>query len=355
MLSVKNKKVFLFGYYGKSNIGDDIMLLNLVKLLQEKEVKKIIILVDPAFNMQSEFNGDIIFLRGIKNNIIKLTTYLLQAHIFIWGGGTCFFENPSKRGLNELFIFSRIRKLYSKKTENFFIGIGVEKLKINKSIVTKILLYTDGVIVRDSISKQNLLELYPEIKNNFKFLEVFNDLVLINSTKKLFKDSAIINSNTPYMTFSGHYKYTEDEQLIKHTANELLLTMKKLNIFHIVFLPSKYDKKGDNTFHNNLVNSFDKKVNCNLEVLELNSINEYFRVLKNSKYHIGMRLHSLILADILLIPKISLAYQQKINQYDSKAVDVFTKWSNLNFLQINKEELSNLLEKNTENYESFFK
>ena len=66
MLKIKNNKILLFGYYGKSNIGDDIMLLNLVHLLEIRKPKKIIIIVDPSFNIENKFNKNIIFIRGFR-------------------------------------------------------------------------------------------------------------------------------------------------------------------------------------------------------------------------------------------------------------------------------------------------
>ena len=113
MLKIKNNKILLFGYYGKSNIGDDIMLLNLVHLLEIRKPKKIIIIVDPSFNIENKFNKNIIFIRGFKNNLPLVIYHIIMSQIFIWGGGTCFFDNPSTRGLKELYFFTRLRKLVS--------------------------------------------------------------------------------------------------------------------------------------------------------------------------------------------------------------------------------------------------
>lgn len=355
MLDVHNKKIFLFGYYGKSNIGDDIMLLNLVHMIENKRPKRIYILVDSRFKLEESFSQDIVFIKGMKKNLFVLLNVLLTSHIFIWGGGTCFFDNPSTRGLNELRYFTRLRKLFNRRLKNLFIGIGVEKVEKNLLLIKKILANTDGVIVRDPVSAKNLLAINRQVNARMEFLEVYDDIVLTIYTKTRFKKYTDSVNEIQYITFSGHYKYTENNQVIEHTVKEIESILDKYQISHLYFLPSKYDEYGDNLFHYRLYQELQEKEKYNLKVVEVQSIEEYVKILRGANYHLGMRLHSLILADIFSIPKISLAYQQKIYQYERNSVDVMDQWGKLEFQSKNKNQLMSLLEKNTKDYESFFK
>ena len=156
MLEIKNKRILLFGYYGRSNIGDDIMLKNLTENLINKKAKKIVVLVDKSFDLEESFSDRVIFLKGLKNNFLSFLYYLIRFEYFIWGGGTCFFDNPSVSGLKELRYFTLIRKKINNKRKNFFIGIGIERISKNRDIIIKILQNTDGIVLRDEKSYENL-------------------------------------------------------------------------------------------------------------------------------------------------------------------------------------------------------
>ena len=355
MLTVKNKTILLFGYYGKSNIGDDIMLINIVDLLVRKKTKKIVVLVDKSFNMEEDFDSSVVFLKGLKNNILSFLIQLIKVDYFIWGGGTCFFDNPSNRGLKELLYFTSLRKIISKNKKNFFIGIGVEKVEKSKILIRRILSYTDGVILRDKISRENLLYIDNTFNHKTDFIEVYDDMVLMNTTKNILNKKAISITSNKYITFSGHYKYENNDKVVKHTAKELKKVMDRLNIYHVVFLPAKYDKKGDCGFHLNVKNELISNKKYNLEIPEIKHIYSYIGILKKTQKHIGMRLHSLVLSDIFLIPNIALAYQEKIYQYNKEAKEVLSNWSSEKFIEVEGNRISNLLENNTNKYESFFK
>ena len=354
MLTIKNKTILLFGYYGKSNIGDDIMLINLVELLVNKKAKKIIVLVDKSFNMEEDFDSRIIFLKGLKSNAFTFLFQLLTVNYFIWGGGTCFFDNPSIRGLKELFYFTKLRKIFSAKKKNYFIGIGVEKVVTRKEIINKILNNTDGVILRDKKSKQNFLELNDSYETNMDFLEVFDDMVFMESTKKMLDEIPVNEGFKNYITFSGHYKYENNDEVIKHTALELIKVMDVLQVKQVIFLPAKYDENGDTEFHLKVKKEVLSMRDYVLDVPEIIKIKDYITLLKSSHKHIGMRLHSLVLADLLILPNIALSYQEKINQYNKNAVGILSNWSTQEFVKSDKDKINILLKKNTNNYEGFF-
>ncbi|CAL2094236.1 polysaccharide pyruvyl transferase family protein [Tenacibaculum sp. 190524A02b] len=357
MLEIKNKTILLFGYYGKSNIGDDIMLKNLTEILVTKKAKKIVVLVDKSFDLEENFYTNIIFLKGLKKNFFRFLYFLVKLDYFIWGGGTCFFDNPSISGLKELLYFTKIRKKFSESRKNFFIGIGVEKVNNNREIIIKILDNTDGIILRDQKSFENLINLYPSISKKLDFTEVFNDMVLMNATNEIIKKDSKEKekSNKSYITFSGHYKYENNNDVIQHCATELEKILDRLNINVLVFIPAKYDINGDSNFHYKIKKTLQSSEKYILETPILSNYKDYMQTLSKSQKHIGMRLHSLILSDILMVPNIALAYQEKIKQYNENAFKILDKWGEEEFLLKNEEEITNTLLNNSKLYENFFK
>ncbi len=354
MLEIKNKRILLFGYYGRSNIGDDIMLKNLTENLINKKAKKIVVLVDKSFDLEESFSDRVIFLKGLKNNFLSFLYYLIRFEYFIWGGGTCFFDNPSVSGLKELRYFTLIRKKINNKRKNFFIGIGIERISKNRDIIIKILQNTDGIVLRDEKSYENLFELAPSFIEKSDFVEVFNDMVLMKTTHEIIKNSKD-DLNEKYITFSGHYKYENDVAIIKHCATQLEKILNTLNVKTLVFIPAKYDINGDTNFHYRVRDALESSGKYELKTPILTSYNDYIEILSNSYKHVGMRLHSIVLSDILMIPSIALAYQEKIKQYNENAYEILDEWGDGEFSLKDQKEISNLLFDNSKLYENFFK
>lgn len=350
MIKVRTKKVFLFGYYGRNNIGDDIMLNNIVELLNRRGVKKIIVLSGSNDNnILNICTEKVNVIKGIKRNLFRVLFELVSCKIFLWGGGTCFFDNPNKRGFIELYIFFIIRKIFNK-SENYFIGIGMEPMAQSLPIVKKIIKFTKGIVFRDLESKETYLNYFPNAYN--KILGQFDDLVFHNSTFDIINKSAtdfdfIIGED--YFTFSGHMKYGENMAI--HCANELVRIGLKDNLT-IVLLPAKFGITDSDELFHKLVEQEIKKINSNINVVNLgiNSIYEFIGVLRKSRFHYGMRLHSLILADILGIPNVAIAYQNKIKQYKSNACLPTDSWSDKPIV-ISREIINHRIKLNTIEYD----
>ncbi len=350
MLKIRNKTIFLFGYYGRNNIGDEIMLNNILKIFDLKEAKKVFLLSASEKENINLKNTELCVIRGIKNNPLLFLWSLLSADIFIWGGGTCFFERPNKRGLWELYVFFILRKLFFK-PNNYFIGIGLEPLDSSKKLVKNILSLTKGVIYRDDVSSNLHNEYFDDLK--MEFMKTFDDLVIHKFSLNI-SDNVKELETPSYLTFSGHFKY--GREMAKHVAVQLF-NISKINDLKILFLPAKFGfVESDDNFHIMVREELNKFDGVNIiDNIKIESNVDFCSYLKKSKLHIGMRLHSLIIADIFGIPNIPIAYQNKIYQYNQNAMDPSSEWGKVDFTSSNSAEMEERIERNTKNYDEFIK
>lgn len=354
MLTIRGKSVFLFGYYGRGNIGDDIMLNNLLNIFLDKGVSNISLLVGPDY-LPSVADRRITISRGIKDNPVGFVKGLVGSDYFIWGGGTCFFDNPSERGLKELNGLLKLRGFFGKR-ENYFIGIGIEPIYKSREIILRILKRVKGITLRDPLSLENLIAIDDKIASGLKFLEVYDDIVFLKQTTRFLEKSGKASSNLPpgnYITFSGHFKY--GREMAQHTATQIIRLLERFgDDYNIVFLPAKFKSESDDLFHDLVINELREARFGRFFKADINDINDFVSVLGHAKYHIGMRLHSLILADMLNIPNIALAYQNKVFQYAPYALEPGADWAGGEFKHPENQKKEWRIDSNTVNYEKFF-
>lgn len=347
MIKIKDKVIFLFGYYGRNNIGDDLMLNNLLSIFEKKGVKKVFLVTADHNFVGNDITFELVLINGIKSNPLLFFKALLFSDLFIWGGGTCFFERENRRGLFELKYMLRSRVLVGK-GDNYFLGIGLEPLTKSKSLVADILKMTKGVVFRDVTS----LDLFNSYNFNVSYVDLLDDLVFHQNTLTQV-NNLNKKDNDPYMTFSGHFKYGD---AIAEVISENLKNFAIKKNLKIVFLPAKFGQsESDESFHNRVRAII--SVDFPDLIVDLNSfdINSFVSCLKGASLHVGMRLHSIILADIFGIPNIAIAYQNKIYQYAPEAIDPEDVWEDSSIRYQKKATIENRIKVNSEKYDSIFR
>ena len=83
------RKFFLFGYFGRNNFGDDLMLISLLKHISKTKYKKIVLSGNLNFSKKIKKFNTIIYPR----NIFYFVKSLLQCSDFILAGGSWFHDN----------------------------------------------------------------------------------------------------------------------------------------------------------------------------------------------------------------------------------------------------------------------
>jgi len=291
-------KLCLIGYYGFRNLGDDLMLNNLIQyFLKKSSIKKIYVFVRENYYEQTY--SRIQYLPLNRFSKLAKTIAIFRSDLVIWGGGTCIYDN---KGLFDILKIQKISKFLGKKF--IFLGIGIGKINNAKETACKILKNADYIYFRDNNSFQKANELI-KIKNSC----VGSDLVFLDTNiEKKFQSSSSIKN----ISFSG--VYNTDKKWVKFYALQLEKLIENFSCI-IHFLPAHTGDKNDNIFHKEIIKVIKSD---KIKLHNLRKPQEFINTLSTMDFHIGMRLHSIIFADLFGIPNIGIEYAPKVRYYIKK-------------------------------------
>ena len=328
--------IMLIGYYGYHNIGDDLFVKQLTNYLaSQQKVKKIFILGEEnyyKFDSQKVF-----YFASNQLSKIKRALILLKSDYIAWGGGSLNLDGEP----DNLLKLQKLSKLMSKRFG--FLGVGLESgLKENNSKSKKANIFekSDFLYLRDNYSYQTALEQLklkqsPSLGGDLAFL----DLTIY---EKFFKPLNQSN-NITNISFSGKKWWGGGRA--EFYAKQLMPLIEKYNtIIHLlpaqVVLPGKEeDQRNDNRFHE-LLKKHLPSTNC--QIHSWKEPEDFLEIMSSMNFHIGNRLHSIILADILGIPNIGIgSHKSKIFNYINKT-NTLSKERVVDFMEpISMEKISN--------------
>ncbi len=233
-------KLFV-GYFGRNNLGDDLMLNSLYTdsrdfvFLQDSNYydyipyrHQIILSLNPIFRLLQK----LFFLIKLKIKGVK---------IIIFGGGTQFSTNSSKFTQIEILFFLMISKLLRYKIQANSIGIGA--FSKGKRIVKHSINLIDEISVRDETSSKKLTK--EKIKHT-----LVNDLVYeINFKKKknIVSNNIIITATGPVLSANR-----------KYLTNYLNFVRKNVKTKNSNLIFTVFQKNEDEFVHKLLIKSISK-------------------------------------------------------------------------------------------------
>lgn len=295
----KRIRVLVIGYFGRKNIGDDIMLRGFTKLLMEMgENIRVAVAVHDEKNITEKVDGCFYFETSERFEYIK---QIAQSNYVIWAGGTCLYDSGTEkgnRGLRDLHRIQVLSKIFRSKFVFFGVGIGGVTDKV-RPLIARLIDSAEFVFFRDrrSLSLSNSLSVGTDIK-------LTGDLAFTMLPELLSYDR--VRKTKGYVTFSGVYDQAEPEK-----AAVLLNTYCRENSLKVVFLPCHEGDRSDDLFHEKVSFFLD------VEYERVSSLNvkRFCETLANSNFHFGVRLHSIVLADMFGVPNIAFSYSPKVRSY----------------------------------------
>jgi len=287
------KTVFLFGYYGYDNLGDDLILESIVNTLNEQFNFKVL-----TYSYEKTHKVDNV-VPVSRSKFTKIIREIITSDIVASGGGSLLQDATSSKSLYFYLGLIVLGKLFRKKTIFLFNGIGPIKGNFNKKLVKWVLSKVDRIILRDHQSKELLTEL-----GITKNVEVVGDAVFLNDHKveKTYQEKAssrlVIISLRPWKNFDKT-KINESIKLIRSLQSrgylvELLPLM----------MPDDHKILREIAKDNNIsiIDFHDKQ-------------DKLFNKIESAHVLIGERLHSLIISSICETPFIGIEYDPKIAGY----------------------------------------
>ncbi|MCD5380559.1 polysaccharide pyruvyl transferase family protein [Candidatus Gracilibacteria bacterium] len=362
--------IVILASIGSQNLGDELILKNEIKILEERYSKQMNLLKENinfivfTYEQEDNFytaenvkyreyfpigmkNPKNIF-RNIKNFIIFLKE-IIKTDLVVIGGGGIFYdsENQSVGSPLKQWLFRvRVAKLFKKQIEIFRVSIDI-KYKKNLLIIKDIFTNIDTVSVRDNYSFE-LLKGLSIIKNvsiikdpvffdNYNGEENTEDEYLINTLNKTFLTDCLQSKNLNIDNFKNIIDINDI------SGKTFGISLRKMNIDNyfenilsvlnyivdnngsIIFIPHSFHKTdevaNDYIFQNELYSELGKKYNTQisnkkLQISICKNLEESYGMYKSKKIDINLaqRLHSIILSQVYGINFIGISYSQKTDE-----------------------------------------
>lgn len=328
------RKIFLYGYYGFNNFGDDLILRSLVENIMSYGKTEFLV---RSLNKGPYLGENVVYTKVDKiianskvNRAYRLVKYLKKILLYIKktdfvivGGGTLIHDNKSRWSLLIMFLLVISSKILFKRI--FFVGVGISDLKYKSSyimlnLITKL---SSGFYIRD-IEAEKILRKANVVEKRFQLTA---DLAY--SLKHLKKKSDKTGDNKRInigITMVDNAFYNKK---IQGAIIEYIALLKNINYeFEVHFIPfHEMSADCDNTINDSKVMIKIKQELSEENIIIEEQIGEKFdKVYESLDLVIGMRFHSLVLAAIYEIPFIGINHDNKIvgicKSYDMPSVDV---------------------------------
>lgn len=305
-------KVVLLGYYGYGNLGDDLMMQAASGVLAaSSNIAQMIVFVDSQSTLVPLPSPKIIYskLNGFFGKL-RLAKEILFANRVIWGGGTCLYAGPDGElsGLRFLSKVSRYCKFVQKPIHFCGIGIGFVPLGDASRLVSEIIADSGSLVFRDEASLARALELGADPS----IVSLGGDIFFMAQRQDpRSRHDGVIRK----ISFSGVEEYSKKSELVKFYSEVMKEWILELGV-EILFLPMHQGSNSDNGLH--------EAIASYLPIGSYSLLNymdplECSNLMQQADFHVGMRLHSLALADCLGIPNIAIEYSTKVAQYVEKS------------------------------------
>lgn len=302
-------RILLMGYYGYGNIGDDLFVKQLTTYFSKQEnIKEVFVICEDDYYEKP--HEKVSFFSAKKLSKLQRLFLYLKSDRVAWGGGTL---NISGKPGNLLKIQSLL-KLTGKSFS--FLGIGLESVNAKEG---------SGIISSsEQVFKNSYLlylrdyssyELAQKYLNAVKHCCLGGDLAFLDlSIYQPFIKTTPKPSYPQNISFSG--KFWWGNSRAEFYAQQLIPWIEKYNTM-IHLLPGHVgDERNDNRFHQLMIKYLPAS---NYQLHNWKKPEEFLEILSQMDFHIGNRLHSVILADILGIPNIGIAsVNSKISNYIDK-------------------------------------
>lgn len=339
-LLVKNpfrpNDVLISGYYGYKNIGDDSLLKAIVQNLREQKP-------DVTVTVLSKKPSETSAIYGVNSihryDIFKIIYTLRHTRLLISGGGSLLQDVTSTQSYKYYSLIIKTAVRCGAKTMVYANGIGPISEEKNRKDCKKLLEKVDEITLRDEQSMQEL-----EAMGLNKKVTVSADPAF-----SLKPSGNGISEDTLYFVISVRKWKKLPADFADKIADVCKYVKEKYNILP-VFVPmqSWMDKDICNTIASK----------CGGKIAEpFGDVEKLIEYIKNSKFVLGMRLHTLIYALSVNVPVVALSYDPKVDAvvhkwdcckaYDVKNIDTEAMTEQIEYIIENRENISEQISETT--------
>ncbi|MCX8042400.1 MAG: polysaccharide pyruvyl transferase family protein, partial [Thermodesulfobacteriaceae bacterium] len=303
-------KVFLAGYYGFKNLGDELLLFKILQDITKifPEAQFLIWSGDKGFTESFLRNFSVIAVD--RFSVEETVSAVITSEVVILGGGGLIQEYYGLK-VEALFkdfgyhvpsyaIPPFLAKIFGKKVFYWCLGHGPVFSEEGKIFSRWFYSLADIISVRDEYSFFQIKALSPQAKI---FLDIDPLLDMDFSRWKVQKkEDKVLGVSLR--------KWFLEEEILKRVKTVLMRLMDEKRDLKILFIPC--DLRGDLSLNLKLREGFPSERVLDYKVEDLFQI---VSAISRCSFFLGMRLHSLILAYKLGIPLLGLSYDIKTQEF----------------------------------------
>ncbi len=302
-------KIVLLGSYGRGNVGDDVFLVALTKLLGRHTVT-----ANSAHNdlLPTEVINKISTISTISNkDIIDKLKVFLKADYIIYGGGDLWVELYGSRfpriALWKMAVVNTVAKVSRKKV--IYVGCGCGNIRGFSLLLAKYsALLANLIIFRDEISRQKIRkDAKTQVLPDLSITLSSKDIKLVNNVVKTLGIIPMYYIPDPVANYPKYLAQmiSSCQYALKQNISVKLIPMLKD--------PAIYDdvKVCDDIFKS--VKALDIGADISiLKEVDSSNIND---ILQTIDVCLSTRLHGSILAAWLHVPVIGVSYRPKVSRF----------------------------------------
>jgi polysaccharide pyruvyl transferase CsaB len=287
------KKFFLIGYYGKNNLGDEMLLESILKIFDDLNFDGKLYILSDKINISKNYDFKIFNVE--KYDFLNLINTIKNTDVLIFGGGNLLQSETSLRSFLYYDFLIKIAKHYKKDIIFLSQGFGHFKHKFATKELTKILKYKNLYgILRD--------------KSSYLF-------------SKRYSQNLELGVDIGMLKYNG-YSFKKDSQkehisiIMKHKKDwkKIIYLLKQMNIKRIT--PIVFNKSQDSIIAYEFFENHKNEINITFPITdERNIIDEILK----SEFVISDRLHGGLLSLYLGVPVIM--YKNQKNYRVFKTID----------------------------------
>lgn len=299
-------RLVLIGYYGAHNIGDELMLDGLIQYIENSpSVRRLYVFT--GANYYSKRGKKTLFISP-KMRLYRLRKVfaVLLSRCVIWGGGTCLYEASNNIGLFDIRRWQLLAHALRAKFAFLGIGIGSVCKDEIRSSISEILNTSDYTCYREEDSFNRASREF----SSQKIAHVGGDLVFLGDVARSRESAKQLPKK---ISFSGVMGAADN--YVEVYAKMLRSCINKFGS-KIYFLPAHEGDGNDNILHELIAKYLPKE---SVVMCKWDKPDEYIETMRKMDFHVGMRLHSVILADLLAIPNVAISYSPKVESYINKS------------------------------------
>lgn len=303
-------KLVIAGYYGFNNLGDEAVLFSMLRTLRNQQPDLQIKVLSQEPEKTSRAYG----VQGVDRwRLREIWQAFRNSDLFILGGGSLIQDVTSSRSIIYYLSLVWLAKLMGKKVFFYAQGIGPIRNGLNKELLRRVGNKVDLITVRDEGSKKLLVELgvtKPEI------------LVKADPVLGLYANEMDKNPGLKYLEKNGVDLEEDHGPIIGISVREWqnLQGYKKALAavgdrlagkgYQIVFLPFHFP---DDIHPSREIANLMKEPA--VVIRDQLGVTEMLGCLSSMDLLIGMRLHSLIMAAVMGVPMVGIAYDPKVEAF----------------------------------------